>query len=56
MDIPKNKRMTDSQLKHFISFYERITKNLLVSKHNKFDIEISIKPNHNYTSLKQNVS
>lgn len=56
LDIPKNKRMTDSQLKHFISFYERITKNLLVSKHNKFDIEISIKPNHNYTSLKQNVS
>lgn len=56
LDIHKNKRMTDKQLKHFISFYERITKNLLVSKHRKFDIEITVKPNHNYTTLKQSVS
>jgi hypothetical protein len=46
--------MNNQQLKHFISFYERITKNLLVSKKNKFDIEINIKPNHNYTDLKTN--
>ena len=56
MSIPKNKRMSNDQLKKFISFYERITKNLLMSKKNKFDIEITIKPNHNYTALKQNIS
>jgi D-glycerate 3-kinase len=56
LGISKNKRMTDVQLKHFINFYERITKNLLVSKNNNFDIEITIKPNHDYTSLKQNIS
>ncbi len=52
--IPKKKRMNAGQLKKFISFYERITKNLLVSKKNKFNIEISIKPNHNYAGLKYN--
>ena len=46
--------MNAGQLKKFISFYERITKNLLVSKKNKFNIEISIKPNHNYAGLKYN--
>ena len=54
LGIPRNKQMNNQQLKHFISFYERITKNLLVSKKNKFDIEINIKPNHNYTDLKTN--
>ena len=54
LGIPRNKQMNNQQLKHFISFYERITKNLLVSKKNKFDIEINIKPNHNYTGLKTN--
>ena len=56
MGIPKHKRMDDGQLKKFISFYERITKNLLRTKKNKFNIEITIKPNHNYTGLKQNFS
>ena len=56
MGIPKNKRMSNDQLKKFISFYERITKNLLMSKKNKFDIEITIKQNHNYTALKHNIS
>jgi len=54
LSIPKNKRMSSRQLKKFISFYERITKNLLISKANKFNIEINIKPNHNYTDLKFN--
>lgn len=55
LGIPKNKRMNDAQLKKFISFYERITKNLLGARKNKFNIEINIKPNHNYTALKENI-
>ena len=54
LGIPKKKQMNNKQLKNFISFYERITKNLLVSKKNKFDIEINVKPNHNYVGLKIN--
>lgn len=52
LGIPKSKQMNNKQLKYFISFYERITKNLLVSKKNKFDIEIKVKPNHKYVGLK----
>ncbi len=53
--IPKKKQMSNQQLKKFISFYERITKNLLVSKKNDFDIHIIVKKNHNYSSLKKNI-
>ena len=55
MSIPKKKRMAPGQLKKFISFYERITKNLLIMKNSKFNIEISIKPNHHYSKLKFNI-
>ena len=51
----KKKQMSNQQLKKFISFYERITKNLLVSKKNDFDIHIIVKKNHNYSSLKKNI-
>ena len=54
MQIPKKKQMSNTQLKTFISFYERITKQLLQSKKKLFNCEVKILSNHSYSNLKIN--
>lgn len=50
--IPKSLRMNDKQLKTFISFYERITKNLLKKYKSYFQSVIQVLPNHNFKLIK----
>jgi D-glycerate 3-kinase len=51
--IPKKLRMTSKQLKKFISFYQRITMNLLKDYKKNFNGYISIDEKHNFGKLKK---
>ncbi len=50
--LPKKLRMNDYQLKKFISFYQRITLDLLKDYKKCFDSYISIDSKHNFGKLK----
>ena len=51
-ELPKKLRMDDNQLKEFISFYQRITMNLLKNYKKYFDSYIAIDTNHNFGKLR----
>ena len=52
LDLPKKLRMDDNQLKEFISFYQRITMNLLKNYKKYFDSYIAIDTKHNFGKLR----
>ena len=49
-----NKTMKDLQIKNFIMFYERITKNMLKTLSQKADTVINIDKKHRLKSIKFN--
>ena len=53
MQIPKKYRMSSIRIKEFISYYERVTKNLLKNYQKIFNCYIIINAKHNFVKLKE---